>query len=192
MDFLKRYILTTFRLIVNRWWLSLFKIFSLTTGILSLLLVWLFYIDHESVRQSYYSIFSSCDTDTALILSGILIVNFIIYLYLSASQLHLRYNEFFFRRLYGESGLGLVIILILETTVFISVSFLISLVLIDWVAPMFNVITSKSIDPRHVSRLLDYSIIFTLFILMELFVGLFLTYFCSRNSALNLLKKIRE
>jgi len=188
----QKYILTTYRLVIGRWWLSLIKLCSLTMGMISFLLVWLFYIDHQQIQYSKLSLLNSCTIENLLILGAIIVITIIVYLLILNSQMTFRYKEFFIRKLYGESGIGISYILLIETTVYILSSFLLSLVLVDQAAPVFNLITDKSINTRHLGSENMILFLLSFFMIIGLLLGLLPAISCSRKRAVDLLKKLPE
>jgi len=190
--FYKKYILTTLRLMLSKWWVSLIKIFSLTSGILSFLLVWLFYVDHNFLLNAQESFWKSCSVENALILSFILIVTSLIYFLIMKSQIQLRNKELFFRKFYGETHRGVIGILLIETSVFILIAFVFSLILIDQVAPIFNLITEKSINLQKNDSLFNLVLIFIFLSILGFVVGICPSLWYARNKAVDILKKLPE
>lgn len=189
---IQRYILTTYRLLVGKWWLSLIKLCSLTMGMLSFLLVWLFYVDHQQIQNRKSTLLNSCTTENLLILGSIIIITVTVYLLIQKSQMTFRFKEFFIRKLYGESGIGISYILLFETMVYILSSFLISLVLVDQVAPIFNVLTEKNVNTRHLGSENMIMMLLTIFIIIGMLLGLLPAISCSKKRAVDLLKKLPE
>lgn len=187
----KKYILTTLRLMLSKWWVSLIKVFSLTSGILSFLLVWLFYIDHHLFLGGYNDFWRACSIETAVILSIILIVTSVIYFLVMKSQMQLRHKELFFRKFYGEAKKGVIGILLIETSIFILISFLLSLVLIDQVAPVFNLITEKNVDLRQQIDFANFVSIFIFLSLLGFVIGILPSIWYARKRAVDILKKLR-
>ncbi|NJN24922.1 MAG: hypothetical protein HC819_02500 [Cyclobacteriaceae bacterium] len=126
----------------DKWWLSLVKLFSLTSGISSFLLIWLFYSDRQENHQS------TCNPKMLALFIFIILVTSLVYFLVMKSQLTIRRKELFWRKYYGETQSGIVRMLMLETLIFIVAAFLMSLVIIDQVAPIFNLITDKNISIR--------------------------------------------
>ena len=188
----RRYILTTYRLVIGKWWLSLIKLGSLTMGMISFLLVWLFYIDHQQMESRKSALLNSCTAENLLILGSIIIVTITVYLLIQKSQMSFRFKEFFIRKLYGETGVGISYILLLETTVYILSSFLISLVLVDQVAPLFNMLTEKNVNTRQLGSENMFMTLLSFFIIIGLLIGLLPAISCSRKRAVDLLKKLPE
>lgn len=188
----KKYILTTYRLLMEKWWLSLVKLISLTMGILSFLLVWLFYIDHQNIIGDRIAFLNSCNTENILILGSIMIITMAIYFLIMKSQMTFRYKEFFIRKLYGESWFGIISILLAETAIFILGSFTLSLVLIDQVAPFFNFITEKEINTRQIGAETGFPVLLVFFLLLGFIIGLFPSIICAGKNAVDLLKKLPE
>jgi hypothetical protein len=177
---------------MGKWWLSLIKVCSLTMGIISFLLVWLFYIDHQLLKDSRLGFIESCSTGNMLILAAIFLTTIVIYFLIMKSQMTFRYKEFFVRRYYGESGWGIVLILLFETIVFIAFSFVLSLVLIDQVAPLFNLLTDKNVNTRHMSADSGFLVVLCFLVLLGFAVGIFPAIFCAGKRAVDLLKKLPE
>jgi hypothetical protein len=190
--FFQRYILTTYRLLVERWWLSLIKLCSLTMGMIAFSLVWLFYIDHATTQKGRIFLLNLCTLENLLILGSIIIITITIYLLILRSQMTVRYKEFFIRKLYGESTKGITHIIMIETVVFVLTAFVLSLVMVDQVAPLFNLITERDINTQQIGseHLIWAFVLF--FILIGLLVWLFTAITCSRRQALDLLKKLPE
>ncbi len=188
----KKYILTTLRLMLSKWWVSLIKLFSLTSGILSFLLVWLFYIDRQFFLEGRESFWKSCSADNAGILGFILLITSIIYFMIMKSQIQLRYTELFFKKYYGETQWGIIGILLIETSIFILFSFLLSLVLIDQIAPVFNLITEKNIDLQQQIQFINLLMIFCFLSLLGFVVGILPSFWYAKKSAVDILRKLRE
>lgn len=188
----KKYILTTLRLMLSKWWVSLIKLFSLTSGILSFLLVWLFYIDHQLFLEGQESFWKSCSADNVGILGLILLITSVIYFMIMKSQIQLRYTELFFKKYYGETQWGIIGILLIETSIFILFSFLLSLVLIDQIAPVFNLITAKNIDLQQQIQVINLLMIFCFLSLLGFVVGILPSLWYAKKSAVHILRKLRE
>jgi putative ABC transport system permease protein len=186
----KKYILTTYRLLTGKWWLSLTKLISLTMGILSFLLVWLFYIDHQNAFGDRVSFAHSCNTENVLILGSIIMITITIYFLIMKSQMTFRYREFFIRKLYGESWMGIISILLVETAIFIVSSFTLSLVLIDQVAPFFNLITDREIDTTHIGSETGFLVLLGFFLMLGFITGLVPAIICAQKNAVDLMKKL--
>ncbi len=186
----RNYILTTWRLMIAKWWLSLIKIFSLTTGILSFLLVWLFYLDHRNFMSDRTNIFQSCTIENVLLLGFILLVTSLIYFLIMKSQISFRNKELFFRKFYGETSKGIASMLMIETSIFILLSFMFSLILIDQVAPLLNLITEKNIDLQHVDGPLSLLMILCFLIILGFIVGILPSTWYARYRAVDILKKL--
>jgi hypothetical protein len=177
---------------MEKWWLGLVKLISLTMGILAFLLVWLFYIDHQNAVGDRISFLNSCNTENILILSSIMIITMVIYFLIMKSQMTFRYKEFFIRKLYGEDWFGIIYILLAETAIFILGSFTLSLVLIDQVAPFFNFITEKEINTRQIGAETGFLVLLVFFLLSGFIIGLFPAFICAGKNAVDLLKKLPE
>jgi hypothetical protein len=190
--FRHNYILTTYRLLIAKWWLSLIKLTSLTLGIISFLLVWLFYIDHQVPENSRLAFFQSCSAENMLILTSILLITTVTYIFIMKSQMTLRYKEFFIRRYYGENGPGIVFILLFETFVFIVMALLISLVLIDQVTPFFNWLTQKDVDARQTGAYSGFLPVVGFLTILGFVAGLLPAMICARKRAVDLLKKLQD
>ena len=188
--FIRNYILTTIRLVIAKWWLSLIKILSLTLGILSFLLIWLFYVDHQYFTSGHDLFVQTCSSENLTIFGSILLVTSGIYFFILRSQMQLRYKEFFLRKFYGETRKGVVTILFMETTLFIAAAFVLSLVLVDQVAPVFNIITSKSVDIQAGDGTLNFIVILSFLVLLGSMVGLVPSLWCARKRAIDVLKKL--
>ena len=186
----KNYILTTLRLMMVKWWLSLIKIFSLTTGIVSFLLVWLFYFDHQLIFNGNEKISGTFSLENTALLGFILLITSIIYFLVMKSQITFRLKELFFRKFYGESNKGIFIMLMIETSIFIIISFVLSLVLIDQIAPLFNIITEKNIDLQQVRGLFSYMMILSFLFILGFVVGILPSIWYMRNRAVDILKKL--
>lgn len=188
---LKNYILTTLRLMLAKWWLSLIKIFSLTSGITAFLLVWLFYFDQQYFFGRENQILESCTVENVLLLGFILFVTTLIYFLVMKSQISFRHKELFFRKFYGESYKGLITILMIETSIFILIAFILSLVLVDQITPLFNTITGKNIDFGSLVSFFDFIMITCFLLLMGIVVGIIPSFWYSRNRAVDILKKLQ-
>ena len=188
--FYKNYILSSVRLMSNKWWLSFIKIFSLTTGILSLLLIWFFYVDSNYLASNGFDPVGACSFDTLMLLGSILLTMMLIYFMIIRNQISLRYKEFFIRKYYGESSKGILLIIMIETIIFVSISLVLSLVFIDQLTPFFNFITSKNID---LQTSLDYSAIILVscfFSVLCITLGILPATWNSRKLAVEFLKKL--
>lgn len=173
-----------------KWWFSLIKIFSLTSGILSFLLVWLFYLDQQYFLSDKSKFLISCSADNLLLLGGILFITTVIYFLVMKSQMSFRQKELFFRKLYGASNMGIIIILMIETSIFILVAFVFSLVLIDQITPFFNEITDKNVNFRDMATVSDIIMITIFLLLLEIVVGILPSFWYARNRAVDILKKL--
>jgi hypothetical protein len=188
--FFKIYILTTLRLLLAKWWLSLVKIFSLTIGILSFLLVWFFYIDQQFFFEERIALLKSCSTESAAILGFIIFGTAFIYFLIVNSQVQLRNKELFFRKYYGESQLGIIATLLIETGIFILIAFILSLVLIDQIAPFLNIVTEKSVDIQQGAGVLNILMILSFLGILGFVVGILPSLWYARNRAVDILKKL--
>jgi hypothetical protein len=159
-------------------------------GMLSFLLVWLFYIDHKNVQNKSISILNSCTSENLIILGSIILVTITVYFLIMNSQMTLRYKEFFIRKLYGESGIGIFYILFLEITIFIVVSFIFSLVLIDQVAPLFNLLTDRNVNTRALGSENGFILLLSFFMIIGIILGVLPAMKCSRIRAVDILKKL--
>ncbi len=186
----KHYILTTLRLMLTKWWLSLIKLFSLTSGITSFLLVWFFYFDQQYFFSEKRRLFEACTSGNIFLLGFILLVTTMIYFFIMKSQISFRHKELFFRKLYGESHKGIIVMLMMETSVFILIAFLLSLVLIDQLAPIFNLITEKNISLRKMGDIFDFFMIVCFLSVLGFVVGILPSYWYARNNAVDILKKL--
>ena len=190
--FFKIYILSTLRLLLSKWWLSLVKIFSLTTGILSFLLVWFFYIDQQYFFDKRIAFLESCSPESAVIFAFIILGTAIIYFLISKSQIEFRNRELFLRKYYGAGRGSVVIMLLIETGIFIIISFLLSLVLIDQIAPYLNIVTEKSVDLQRGTDMFDVLIILCFLAVLGFAVGILPSIWYARNRAVDILKKLRK
>ena len=188
----KHYILTTLRLMLTKWWLSLIKIFSLISGITSFLLVWFFYFDQQYFFNEKRQLFEACTTGNIFLLGFILLVTTMIYFFIMKSQMLFRHKELFFRKLYGETYKGIIVILMIETAVFIIIAFILSLVLIDQLAPIFNIITEKNISLRKKGDIFDFMMILCFLSILGFVVGILPSYWYARNDAVEILKKLPQ
>lgn len=161
-------------------------------GILSFLLVWLFYIDHQNAIGDRVSFVNSYNTENILILGTIIIITITIYFLIMKSQMVFRYREFFIRKLYGAGWLGIISILLAETAIFIIGSFTLSLVLIDQVAPFFNFITDREINTRQIGSETGFLVLLGFFLLLGFIVGLFPAIKCAGKNAVDLMKKLPD
>jgi hypothetical protein len=186
----KFYILTTLRLMLAKWWLSLIKIFSLTIGILSFLLVWFFYIDHQYFFGEETSFLRSCSAENAIIFGFIIIGTALIYFLIVKSQIQLRNKELFFRKYYGEGRTGIITILLIETCIFMIIAFVLSLVLIDQIAPFLNIVTDKSVDLQQGTGVFNAIMICCFLGILGFVVGVLPSLWYARNKAVDILKKL--
>lgn len=186
----KNYILTTLRLMLTKWWLSLMKIFSLTSGITAFLLVWLFYFDNQYLFYDKNQILESCTLDNILLMAFIILITIVIYFLVMKSQISFRHKELFLRKLYGESHTGIIIILMIETSFFILISFVLSLVLIDQIAPLFNLITEKNVNLRGLISSIDIVMIICFLSILGFIVGILPSFWYARSRAVDILKKL--
>ena len=186
----KNYILTTLRLMSASWWLSLIKVFSLTSGITSFLLVWFFFMDFQCFFSDKNQLIQSCTLENVLLLAFILLGTSIIYFLVMKSQISFRQKELFFRKFYGETQGGIILILMIETFVFIVISFLLSLVIIDQIVPFFNKITNKNICLREMGDGIDFIMITCFLSTLGFVVGIVPSLWYARNRAVDILKKL--
>ena len=177
---------------MTKWWLSLIKIFSLTTGIISFLLVLLFYFDQQFVFGETSQMFTSCSLENVFFPGAILLVTTIIYFLVMKSQIGFRHKELFLRKFYGESKKGITTILLIETSIFIIISFVLSLVLIDQIAPFFNMITDKQVDLRRISDPLIYLVVLGFVAILGIIVGIVPSIWYTRKRAVDILKKLPD
>ena len=177
---------------ISKWWVSFIKIFSLTSGILSFLLVWLFYIDHQFFFNGEVSFWKSCAADNVGILGFILVVTSVIYFLIMKSQIQLRYKELFFKKYYGETTWGIIGILMIETSIFIIFSFLLCLVLIDQISPVFNLLTDRNVDLRQHVHFINIVMIFCFLSFLGFVVGILPSYWLAKKSAVNILHNLQE
>lgn len=182
----RKHILTTLRLLMSKWWMSLIKLFSLTIGMISFLLVWLFYIDYDQ----NISIIEACTLESMLILGSIVLVTVAVYFLIMNSQMEIRYKEFFIRKLYGESDAGIFYILFAEITIFILLSFVLALVLIDQIAPVFNKLTERNINTRALGSENGFIFLLSFFIALGIIICTVPAIKCTGKRAVDLLKKL--
>lgn len=175
---------------VAKWWLSLIKIFSLTTGILSFLLVWFFYLDHDFFVGGKERLLASCSTENAFLLGFILFCTSMIYFLVMKSQVAFRHKELFFRKLYGETNKGIIGILMIETTIYVIIAFILSLILVDQVAPWFNIITEKNVNLQDSDSPLSFIIILIFLVILGFAVGILPSIWYAKNKAIDILKKL--
>ena len=175
---------------LSKWWLSLIKVFALTSGILSLLLVWFFYIDMSYFDDRDFNPMSACSLDTLILLGSIIIIMGMIYFLIIKSQITYRHKEFFIRKYYGESSPGIILILMVETTIYISISMVVSLVFIDQVTPFFNLMTSKNVDLQTSFDYTGYLMILCFFMGLCLTMGLLPSVWNARKAAIDFLQKL--
>ena len=88
--------------------------------------------------------------------------------------------------------MGFAITLLLDTCVFIVISFIISLVLIDQVAPVFNLFTAKSVDLQSQLDWINLISIFFFLAMLVLVVGILPSWWYARSKAVDILRKIRD
>ena len=174
---------------MEKWWLGLVKLFSLTSGITSFLLICLFYIDHQS-DTSNVPFLQYCSFEIMMIIIAILIITAVVYFLIMKSQMSLRYKEFFVRRLYGETSIGIAGILVFETLIYVMAALVWSLVLIDQIAPLFNTITQKSIDTRALQSYPAFVVTAIYLVLLVVLTTFLPARICAGKSAIDFLRKI--
>jgi hypothetical protein len=130
----------------KNWGISALKLFSLTTGMLSLLLIQLFYFDYNQIESNLYRVWRQGNFESIALLLVILSITVFVYLLLISNQIAARSREFFIRKLYGASGFEIIAVLLVEAFLFLLVSFLLSLALIDQLSPLFNRFTGRHIS----------------------------------------------
>jgi len=187
---IKHYILTTLRLMRSKWWLSIIKVFSLTSGIISFVLIWLYYIDRSGYLLEGHGLNRFYSLDNILILGFIILFTSFVYFLVMKSQIAIRQKELFWRKYYGETNKGIIRILMLETLIFILIAFVLSLVLIDQIAPVFNMITSKNIDLRSLGSTSDLVLTLLFLSILGFAVGLLPSIWYAKNRAIDILKKL--
>jgi ABC-type antimicrobial peptide transport system permease subunit len=188
----QKYILTTYRLLTGKWWLSLIKLTSLTIGVISFLLVWLFYIDQQWMAGTGVGMGQTYSTENLLILASIMIITITVYLLIMKSQLSLRYKELFIRKLYGEHKSGVIYIVLIETIIFVFISFVVALVMIDQLAPVFNSFTGRQITVRQFDSLYGFWLLVGFFLFLAIITGLFPALRCAKKRAVDLLRMLPE
>ena len=186
----KHYILTTVRLMMGKWWFGLIKVFSLTSGILSFLLIWFFYLEQGECLDQEKKLMQSCSLENIMILGFILLLTSIIYFLVMKSQITTRQKELFWRKYYGESSNGIAFMLMLETAIFILIAFVLSLVLVDLITPFFNFITSKNISLRHQGSLFNLTLIVLFLSLLGVTIGILPSIWYGRTRASDILKNL--
>jgi cell division protein FtsX len=134
------------RFMAKNWGISALKLFSLTTGMLSLLLIQLFYFDNNQIEDNLYRAWTQGNFESIALLLVILSITVLVYLLLISNQITSRAREFFIRKLYGASAFEIIAVLLVEAFLFLLVSFLLSLTLIDQLSPMFNRFTGRSVS----------------------------------------------
>lgn len=185
----RRFILTTLRLVMEKWWLGLIKLFSLTTGIISFLLIWLFYVDHQT-SSSGEPFIRNCSLENILLFASVLIITTVLYFMILKSQMTFRHKEFFIRRLYGETSVGIAGILVFETFAYVVTALVLSLVLIDQIAPIFNIITQRSIDILAIKSYSGSVAIVAFLIILIITTTFIPAFICSQKTAVEFLRKI--
>ncbi len=141
----KMCIWTSVRFMMKNWGISALKLFSLTTGMLSLLLIQLFYFDY-SLAEDNLMVWTGDNYESLALLLVILLIMVFVYLVLISNQITARTREFFIRKLYGASALEIVAVLMVEAFLFLLVSFLLSLSLIDQLSPLLNKFTGRRVS----------------------------------------------
>ena len=106
------------------------------------------------------------------------------------SQISFRHKELFFRKYYGETHSGIILILMIETTIFLFISFVLSLVIIDQVVPFLNAITDKNINLREMGGGIDFIMIICFLSVLGFVVGIVPSLWYARNRAVDILKKL--
>ena len=185
---IKHYIFATLRTMMGNWWLSIIKIFSLTTGIISFMLIWLFYLDRSSINGQRSKLVESCSWETILIIVFILLFTSVIYFLVMKSQISIRQKELFWRRYYGETSNGIISMVMMETAIFIIISFVLGLVLVDQVAPLFNMITAKNISLRQPGSVFNLALNILFLFILGFACGILPAIWYARNRAVDILK----
>ncbi|MDZ7606080.1 MAG: FtsX-like permease family protein [Cyclobacteriaceae bacterium] len=130
----------------KNWGISALKLFSLTTGMLSLLLIQLFYFDYSESENNLYHVWTHGNFESIALLMVILSITVFVYLVLISNQIASRAREFFIRKLYGAGSFEIVAVLLVEAFLFLLVSFILSLALIDQLSPLFNRFTGRQVN----------------------------------------------
>ena len=173
-----------------KWWLSLIKVFSLTSGILSFLLVWLFYIDHNFLNSGHLAIVQSCSLENVILIGFIFLVTMIIYFMVMRSQIPYRHKELFLKKYYGETSNGIMKIWLFETLIFLIISLVLSLVLIDQMTPIFNIITNREVEVQDIVGPVSIFILVSFLFLFGAIIGFLPSLFYIGKRAVDILKKL--
>lgn len=144
--FFKKCIWTSARFIMKNWGISALKLFSLTTGMVSLLLIRLFYADNSATGNSLPTVLTDDNYESIALLLVILVIMVGVYWLLIRQQIAARTREFFIRKLYGAGPLEIAGVLMLEAFLFLLAAFLLSLSLIDQLSPLFNRFTGHQVN----------------------------------------------
>jgi len=174
----------------RNWGISALKLFSLTTGMLSLLLIQLFYFDYSHADSNLSQVWISGNYENIAFLLVIMSLTVLVYLLLISNQIAARDREFFIRKLYGARSIEIVAVLMVETFLFLLVSFLLSLSLIDQLSPLFNKFTGRQVNISDNQNDIGLVTGVFLFIVPAFLVMLLPAVRCAKWRAVDFLKKL--
>ena len=174
----------------KNWGVSALKLFSLTTGILSLLLLWLFYFDYGQKAERSGHLLAYTSFESMSLLVAILLVTVFAYLYIICNQITARTKEFFIRKLYGANTIEIVGIVMAEAFLFLLVAFALSLSLIDQLTPLFNRITGRQVSISNNYNDIGAVTGAFLFIVPAFLIMLLPALRCAKLRAVEFLKKL--
>jgi len=186
----KMCIWTSIRFMAKNWGISALKLFSLTTGMLSLLLIQLFYFDYSHADNNLSHIWTSGNYESIGLLLVILFITVYVYLLLISNQIAARAREFFIRKLYGATVLEIIGVLMVEAFLFLLVSFLLSLSLIDQLSPLFNRFTGRQVNISNNQNDIGLVAGAFLFLVPAFLMMLLPAMKCARWRAVEFLKKL--
>jgi hypothetical protein len=127
-----------------------------------------------------------------VILGFIILGTAFIYFLILKSQIELRNRELFLRKYYGAGRVSVVIMLLIETGIFIVISFLLSLVLIDQIAPFLNIVTEKRVDLQRGTDMFDVLMILVFLGILGFTIGILPSIWYARSKAVDILRKLRK
>ncbi len=171
--------------------LSAMKLFSLTTGTLAFMLVWLFYIDYDINGKEPCPFLLPCSPEGLVLLFAVLFIMVGVYLLLICNQIAMRTKEFFFRKYYGAATSEIVTLILTEAVLFLTVAFLLSLILIDQLAPFFNTLTARQVSVTGGSDKISLIVGAFIFMIPGFIIMLLPAVRCARYTAAELLRKMR-
>ena len=121
---------------------------------------------------------------------GLMITSIAIFNYLGilANKFHRKVKEYYLRRINGSSIRDLIIRFMLENTIIVVISFMISLFLMADVLPFFNIITNSKIAKSFIWQPEQIGIFVAVLTIILLITLVFTLYLIRSNLDLNLLK----